>query len=213
MKFRYADAERYVDLDMENANTEVADGIKSLANALSGRTIIAPTRALAPKAPVAQAIPPVADQEEIQFPAHGEDEHEVEVEEEADSEPPSNGNGAGPKRDYNFKAPKFMDDLDLTKAAKPLADYVAEKNPTDIMDKYLVVIVWFKLHMKIDGVKIGHVFTAFSNLGWKSQMPESHSQPLRDLKAKRHYLTFDKEAGYKVNWQGEQYVEKMGATK
>ena len=34
VKFRYADSERYVDLDMEDANAEVADGIKSLANAL-----------------------------------------------------------------------------------------------------------------------------------------------------------------------------------
>jgi hypothetical protein len=206
VKFRYADAERYVDLDMENANAAVADGIKSLASALSGRTVMAPIRALTtPKVAVA---PPVDEQEEIQFPPQGQDEHEVE---EADSEPPPSGNGAGQKRVYNFKAPKFMDDLDLTKATKPLADYVAEKSPTEMLDKYLVVVVWFKLYLKIDGVKIGHVFTAFSNLGWKSQMPESHSQPLRDLKAKRHFLTFDKEVGYKVNWQGEQHVEKMGA--
>jgi hypothetical protein len=42
-------------------------------------------------------------------------------------------------------------------------------------------------------------------------MPVNHSQPLRDLKTNRHFLTKEKGAGYKVNWQRIQYVAKMGS--
>jgi hypothetical protein len=118
VKFRYADSERYVDLDMEDANAEVADGIKSLANALSGRQVIAPARTLvAPKATA--AAPPVVDQEEIQFPPHGEQVEEEDAEDVVSSGVPANGNGgSGPKRSYNFKTPTFLNELDITKAKK-----------------------------------------------------------------------------------------------
>jgi hypothetical protein len=214
VKFRYADAERYVDLDMENANAEVADGIKSLANALSGRTIITPVRALAaPKVAVAPPVPPVVDQEEIQFPPQGEDEHEVE-EEEADSEPPSNGNGSGQKRSYNFKAPTFLNDLDLSKGTKPLSEFIEAKDPTDVMDKYLVVAFWLQKYMSVEEVTVDHIYTVFDHLGWKGEMPVKPGKPLADLKSKRHVLTREQgAAGYKLNFKGEQYVENMGAKK
>jgi|HubBroStandDraft_5_1064220.scaffolds.fasta_scaffold54531_1 hypothetical protein len=213
VKFRYADSERYVDLDMDNANTQVADGIKSLANALSGRTIIAPARSLAaPK--TASPTAAVIDQEEIPFPPDGE---EVEDGGAADRthETTSNTNGgSGQKRSYNFKAPNFLNDLDISKATKPLSQFIADKSPTDVMDKYLVVIVWLKKHMGIEEVTVDHIYTIFDHLGWKAELPVKPSKPLSDLKSKRHVLTREPGAdGYKVNFKGEQYVEKMGTTK
>jgi len=213
VKFRYADAERYVDLDMENASAAVADGIKSLASALSGRTILAPARELAGPKIAAATVPTTVNQEEIQFPPQGE-QVEQDYAEEAGTEEASNGNGSGQKRAYNFKAPKFMDDLDLTKTKKPLAEYVSDKgNPTEMLDKYLVVAVWLKEHMGVDEFTIHHIYTCFDNLSWKAQMPVDHSQPLRDLKTKKHFLTKEKGTGYKVNWQGIQYVANLGAAK
>jgi hypothetical protein len=213
VKFRYADAERYVDLDMENANAEVADGIKSLANALSGRTIITPVRALtAPKAAVAPSVPPVVNQEEIQYPPPGEDEHEVE--EEADSKPPFSGNGSVQKRSYSIKAPTFLNDLDLSKGTKPLSEFIEAKNPTDVMDKYLVVGFWLQKYLSVEEVTVDHVYTVFDHLGWKGEMPAKPGKPLADLKSKRHMLTREQgTAGYKVNFKGEQHVENMGAKK
>jgi hypothetical protein len=206
VKFRYADSERYVDLDMENANAEVADGIKSLANALSGRQIISPPRALS--APKAGSAPPVVDQEEIPFPPHSEAEEETQEPGSADVS--DNSNGSGTKRNYNFKTPTFMNDLDVTKAKKDLNAFVAEKNPPDVMAKYLLIVYFLQKYMDIAEVKIDHVYTVFDILGWKTEMPSNPSIPLRDLKSKKHMLTREPGAeGYKLNFKGEQEVEKM----
>jgi hypothetical protein len=54
----------------------------------------------------------------------------------------------------------------------------------------------------------------FDILGWKTDMPLKASKPLADLKSKRHTLTREAGAeGYKLNFKGEQEVEKMRATK
>jgi hypothetical protein len=171
--------------------------------------MVQPSRTLAaPKTAAAAAPAPAIDQTEISFPT--EPEQEEQVEQETTEEEPSNGNGS--KRSYTFKAPKFLHDLDMTKATKPLADFMAEKgNPTEIMDRYVVIAVWLKDHMEVDEFKIDHIWTAYNALGWKAQFPENHSQPLRDLKSKKNFLTKEKGAGYKVSWPGEQYVAKMGA--
>ena len=52
VKFRYADTDRYFDLDVDNIRNEsgVVDGLKSIASALAGRNLtIAPNRALVGK--------------------------------------------------------------------------------------------------------------------------------------------------------------------
>lgn len=214
VKFRYADSERYVDLDMEDANAEVADGIKSLANALSGRQVIAPVRTLV--APKITAVAPAAlDQEEIQFPPHGERLDQEDIEDISSAAVPANGNGSGgAKRSYNFKTPTFLNDLDITKAKKRLQEFVAEKNPADVMNKYLVVVYWLQKYMDVAEITVDHVYTVFDILGWKTEMPLKVGKPLADLKSKRHMLTREPEAeGYKLNFKGEQEVEKMGATK
>ena len=51
VKFRYADDQRYFDLDVEGIKNEggVVDGLKSIANALAGRTLAGePRRTLPP---------------------------------------------------------------------------------------------------------------------------------------------------------------------
>ena len=211
VKFRYADSERYVDLDMENANAEVADGIKSLANALSGRQIISPARALSvPK--VGLTATPVVDQEEIPFPPNGDAEEETE--ESGTSEGSGNSNGSGTKRSYSFKTPTFLNELDVTKAKKDLKEFVGEKNPPDVMSKYLVVVYFLQKYMDVAEVTVDHVYTVFDTLGWKTEMPLKAGKPLADLKSKRHMLTREPNAeGYRLNFKGEQEVDKMGATK
>jgi hypothetical protein len=212
VKFRYADADRYVDFDMENVNSAVADGIKSLANALSGRHVSAPVRTLPAVRAASAIVTPVVDQEEIQFPPLQEEQPEQEDLSEVAAEEPEEANGTGSKRAYNFKAPTFMDELDLSKATEQLSDFMAEKgNPTETNDRYIAIAAWFKEHMNIEEFTIHHIYTAFVNLGWKAQVPVDHSQPLRSLKNKRHFLTKEKGGGYKVNFQGIQYVAKMGS--
>ena len=202
-----------MELDVEGGTADLVEGFKSFATALTrGVTPVgASTRALAaPKTVMAAAPAPAGDQHEVVFPPEVEQEPGGD-EQEQNVEVPINGNGS--KRSYNYRPPKFLDDLDLSKASKPVADFLAEKgNPTETNDRYVAVAVWLKEHLQIEEFTINHIYTVFDNLGWKGQMPVNHSQPLRDLKTKRHFLTKEKGAGYKVNWQGIQYVAKMGAS-
>ncbi|MGH7932212.1 MAG: hypothetical protein ACREQN_03485 [Candidatus Binataceae bacterium] len=196
---------RVIEFEIDGHDATLAEGIKAFTTALSHSAVIVTT----PKRP-ALPVPerpntPVAlDAEEPEPADTSTDGLEQEVAEEKSSN--------GQKRSYNYRPPKFMDDLDLTKGTKPLAEFIAEKgSPTEMLDRYLVVAVWLKKHLQIEEFTINHIYTAFDNLGWKAQMPPNHSQPLRDLKTKKHFLTKEKSGAYKVNWQGTQHVEKMGA--
>ena len=207
--------------DMEGSDEVMAEGFKAireLSASISHSTILPPALAGKPAlgAPKLEdapgAAPSTAVETEIEEPVEGTtiEGEDVDVDDDAEEET-SNGNG-GPKRTYTHKAPEFLHALDLSKAAKPLADFMAEKgNPTEIYDRYMVIAVWLKEQMAVNEFSIAHVWTAYNFLGWKSQMPENHSQPLRDLKSKKNFLTKEKGEGYKVSWPGEQYVAKMGA--
>jgi hypothetical protein len=209
VKFRYADSERFFDLDVDNIKNEtgVVDGLKSIANALAGRSL--PVQRVLPAAPKRPTQQVVVEDETPEL----EDVVE-ETEDDGQEEPTESGsNGAGPKRTYNYNPPKFLDNLDLTKASEPVAEFVAEKgDPTETNDRYIVVATWLNQQMSVEEFGINEIYTVFKNLGWQSSIPVNHSQPLRDLKTKRHFLTKEKGHGYKVNWAGLQYVGKMGAT-
>lgn len=203
--------------DMEGSDETMAEGFKAireLAASISRSTMLPP--ALAPKpalgAPKPEAGGGTAVEEVEEQPVQVEVE-DVEAEDEA-GETTSNGNGSGPKRTYNFKTPTFLNDLDVTKAKKDLKEFVAEKNPPDVMNKYLVIVYFLQKYMDIAEVTVDHVYTVFDTLGWKTEMPLKAGKPMADLKSKRHMLTREPNAeGYKLNFKGEQEVEKMGATK
>jgi len=205
-------------INLEGSEQVVMEGIKAFTSAMtkSGGILTAPiARPILPSSPTSKqkssAGAPVADQPdtseetpEEQIEVDGQEE----VEEPSDEAPP---NGTGPKRDYIFKAPNFLHDLDLRTADKPLSDFMAEKgNPTETMDRYIVIAVWFKDHMNTAEFKIDHIWTAYNALGWKAQFPANHSQPLRDLKKKK-FVTKEKGSDYKVGWLGEQHVAGLNA--
>jgi hypothetical protein len=199
----------------EGGDEVIAQGFKAitdLTNAIKASGVLPPAtrvRSLAPATDAAgkgaAAVIEQTEEEEVEVP-------EAQIEEETDDEveaTPVNGNT--PKRNYNFKKPKFLNDLEINKASKPLAEFVKEKNPTDQLDKYLVVVVWLITYMQVPEVTIDHVYTVFDILGWNGEMPTNPSIPLRDLKSKKLMLTREPDAeGYKVNFKGEQHVENMG---
>jgi hypothetical protein len=204
--------------DMEGNDDTMAEGFKAireLAASISRNMILPATLASkpafgAPKTDAAADLP-VEEGEAEEQQVHTEVEN---VEIEGAELSASNGNSSSTKRTYNFKTPTFMNDLDVTKAKKSLTAFVTEKNPPDVLAKYLMVVYFLQKYMDIAEVKVDHVYTVFDTLGWKSEMPSNPSIPLRDLKSKKHMLTREPGAeGYKLNFKGEQEVEKMGATK
>jgi len=202
---------------VEGNDSVLADGFKAirdLTEAMKHSGVLAP-------APRARAVlssgsvtPKVETSKAEVFEAEQPDEpvelavEDVEAAEQEQT--PTNGNATVPKRNYSYKTPKFLNDLDITKANKDLKEFVTEKNPSTVTAKYLAIVYWLQKYMDVPEVTIDHVYTIFDILGWKTDIPSNPSVPLRDLKSKTHTLTREPGAeGYKLNFKGEQEVEKM----
>ena len=209
VKFRYADRERYFDLDVDGIKHEsgVVDGLKSIANALAGRTIASTGGRGLPAKPASTGA--------VVTPPPQEDglNEEQPFEEEADTATTTEGDDNAaqrPRKKYVPKAPTLLSDLDLSSGQISLQNFANEKNPTELSDKYLVVATWFKEQMKMDEINIDHIFTAFRTLDWK--MPDDPGSIFRALKHKKQY--FDKgegTGGYKVTFLATNYVANMGS--
>jgi hypothetical protein len=207
IKFRYMDSERVVDFSVENmTGVAVTDGLHSIANALAGRTL--PRAGQNPKRTLA-AAPAVEVEEGVETPAEESSEQEVleaEQEEIEEQETPK------PKRVQKPKAPKLLGTPKLTDAKVPLEDFMKQKNPDAMWDKYAVVAVWYKQEFQITEISIDHIFTAFKHLGWESQLPTDISTPLKNLTYKRQWFDAGGEKStFAINWLGESEVGKMGA--
>jgi hypothetical protein len=204
---------RVIEFELHGRNATVSEGIKAITEAISGHPVV---NVAEPKRPALPAVSRVEHKtttlEAEEF--NHQDTAASEVEAEEAETPAQSSNGAGAKRSYSFKAPTFLNDLDLTKAKKPLDDFIAQKSPGDVIDKYLVVAFWLQKYMDVEEVTVDHIYTVFDHLGWKGEMPVKPGKPLADLKSKRHVLVREEgAAGYKLNFKGEQYVENMGAKK
>lgn len=119
-------------INLEGDAQVVMEGIKAFTSAMSksGTILTAPVaRPVLPSAPAGKpkssAAATVVDQTET--PAEiAEEPTEVDQEEEVEGATRTS-NGSGPKRDYTFKAPNFLHDLDLRTANVQLSEFVAEK--------------------------------------------------------------------------------------
>jgi hypothetical protein len=176
---------RVIEFELHGRNATVSEGIKAITEAISGRPVVVaePRRPALPSVPApVHAAPAVSETEEAE-------EQQVEPAEERDEDEDQDEPSNGAKRNYNYRPPKFLDDLDLSMASKPVAEFMAEKgNPTETNDRYIVVAVWLKEHMKVETFTINHIYTVFDNLGWKGQIPVNHSQPLRDFEDQAAFL-------------------------
>ena len=214
IKFRYMDSERVVDFSVENmAGDSVTDGLHSIANALAGRTL---PRGGAPTPPKRTLAGTTVDVEpEIETPEQEEKLEQEEVETAGDEEEAGDA-PAKPKKVPKPKAPKLLATPVLSEAKVPLADFMAQKGPTEMMDKYAVVAVWYKEQFQITEMNIDRIFTAFKHLGQESQLPTEIIKPLSNLAYNRKWFDKNKTPGnFTINWVGEDNVGKMkpGATK
>lgn len=215
-RFRYMDSNRQFEVSADNVDGEnLLEGFRHVANAISGRTIAAPAPKLLKTSVGGGAPTRVSEDEEevmrtgtLQFPDAPIDEREEEEEETEAAE-------STPKPKRKPKAPKVLTDINLTTAKVSLADFMQQKgNPTEMMDKYSVVAVWYKQEFTITDMTIDRIFTAFNHLGWESQLPTDVEKPLKNLTYQKQW--FQKAEGpgaYEIIWTGEDAVNKMGAVK
>jgi hypothetical protein len=218
-RFRYMDSNRQFEIQADNvAGEALLEGFQHVANTIAGRALpAAPTPKLLKKtAGATEVLDPkddeeALDQQPILFPVEPVEETSEEVEDDKDD----NGNDK-PKKVVKFKAPTLLSGLNLAAATLPLTDFMKQKNPDAMWDKYAVVAVWLKEQFKIADISIDHIFTAFKHLGWESQLPTDISKPLKNLTYNRKWFDVGKDKGtYAINWLGESEVGKMsvGATK
>jgi hypothetical protein len=204
---------RLVEVDVDGGTAELAEGFKSFAAAFTRTTgVPATSRVLAAPKPPATTSTAVSDEPQPEEESIT-DTSEAEPDATERHEPVANGTDR-PKRRTAPKAPRFLSDLDLTKAGVQLADFAQERSPDGDMDKYAVIAVWFKQQLGVDEITIDHIFTAYGALGWQAQLPDDPSQTFRNLKSNKNWVdTGSKRGAYKVNWNGESAVNKMGAAK
>jgi hypothetical protein len=158
------------------------------------------------------AAPATEVEAEVETPEEEAPEQEVLGAEEP--EPEDNG-APKPKKVVKLKAPKVLSTPNLTEAKVPLADFMKQKNVTDMMDRYAVVAVWYKVQFQIEDMDIDRIFTAFKVLGMESLLPTDVEKPLKNLTYTKTKQWFDKHKTkprtYVINWVGESEVGKMGA--
>lgn len=208
---------RWLELDVSGGTAEIAEGFRSLAAALRSN---GGTRATLSPAEVKVSAPtPVA----VVDPDSGPDQDEAHTaapENSAVAAEPSEARASSSetedrRRRSAPKAPRFLNDLDLTKTTLQLSAFVEQKNnPAGDMERYAVIAVWFKEQLGIPEITIDHIFTAYKALGWQAQLPPDLGQTFRNLKSNKNWFDRGSERGsYKINWNGETAVAKMGAPK
>jgi hypothetical protein len=218
-RFRFMDSSRQFEVQADNIDGEnLLEGFRHVANAIAGRTSVVETarrlsKNAGPAAP-AEVLDPTEDEETLEqplpFPAPERADEREEEEEQEEVGP------VGERKQRSApRAPKFLDELNLTTAKVSIEDFVKVKNPDNDVDKYTVIAVWYKQHFNTEEFSIDHIFTAYDKLGWRAQMPgPDPSQTLRNLKNNKNWLVSGSKRGlYKVNWNGEDAVNKMGAAK
>lgn len=206
---------RVIEFEIDGGNDTLAEGMKALTTALSkSGAVIAPApRPLAsPKQIKSPAVVAVGDPEQEEASESGEG---VELESEAGTQPEqesTNGDNRPKKPRPAPRAPKFLSELNLTTASVKLADFISQKNPNTVKDKFLVIAEWFKEYMQTPEITLDHVFTAYDHLGWKAQLPNGYmGQPLIDLRLDNLLDKGEKRGSYKINWNGTTAVTKMGS--
>lgn len=181
-------------LEAEVAEGDFSDVVQAITNALrpqgSARPAVAQLRTISPQDEVADVL------------------EESDAAEPAANEVPAVNSNRPPRKPYIKKVQVL--DLDLKSGDMPLAEFVREKGPSSLNERYLVIAYWFKHYRQTNKISANHVYTAYKKVGWGTDIKDM-SQPFRDLKkGGRGSL----EGGeFVINHLGEDVVEKLGASK
>jgi hypothetical protein len=204
--------------DVEGNHDVLTKGLEALTQAMSkGGVVLGPApaakRALLPKGAGTSPATAVIDNDQIEANEEAFAPELAEPEAAIDDEHETSQNGNGdekPKKVRKPKAPKVLDTPKLNEAKVPLQDFMDEKQPDDMMDKYAVVAVWLKEQFNVEEISMDHIFTAFKYLGKQSELPTDVAKPLNNLLHSRKWMDKGNNAGmFKLNWVGEDAVGKM----
>ena len=119
---------------------------------------------------------------------------------ETEPTPPASKTPAKPRK-FNFIS-EISDN-----ATTPLKDFVAQRSPSEINDRYLVVCLWLQTAAEFEVFTPDHVWTCFRMMEWK--MLTDFTQPMRLLKSKKSYFDTPKKGEWKLNPHGLEVAQAI----
>lgn len=200
---------RIIEFELEGSDASLQESLKSITAALSRPTIVHATagrpqqRLSGMKASTAELVNGNGEQaEDLEFV------EEVESEEEVVPVP------AAPKklRKPTKVATPSLVDVRFDDETPKFAEFVAQKDPKNDMQRYLCAAFWLKTYKGINEVSVDHMYTAYKVMGWA--LPAIPVQPMRELAATRdkRFSKGAEKGHYAINHVGEGFVTtKMGS--
>lgn len=184
---------RFVMVEAEIAEGDVASITQAISNALRGPAPIAMQRLPSPS----KTPSPETNGADVSEP-------EIEAEDQSASAIPQ-----PPRPRAQRRAAPIPKVIGIDMNAEPtLQSYAAKTNPKSNHKRYLTIAAWLHEHRNIDAITADHVYTCYRHVGWPTNIPD-FAQPLRELK---HKQLFTSEAGkYSINHLGLTQAAKNGA--
>jgi hypothetical protein len=101
-------------------------------------------------------------------PAKVEDPPKKRAARQSAAAPVGESDGSQPKRKGNSKKQSFtlLKDLDLYSSNPKLADFAADKAPSTVVEKAVLLVYWFVHHGNVSPVTIDMVYTGFKDRNW-----------------------------------------------
>jgi hypothetical protein len=185
---------RFVMVDAEIAEGDIASVTQAIQNALRGPAPIALQRLPSPSKTSPQ---------DIDGAAVSEPELETEAEEAVVSP-------EVPRQRSQRRAAPTPRVIEIDMTTEPtLQSYALRTNPKSNHKRYLTIAAWLHEHRKIDTITADHVYTCYRHVGWPASIPD-FAQPLRELKHKQ-FFTSPETGKYSINHLGLSQAAKNGA--
>ena len=188
---------RVIEFELDGSNQTLRDSIRDIVGAIG-------------RAPQLQRTPPKltgsSRQTDDEQPDDAPDFNSGAAEESSESEDSEDlTQERSPRKRSRPRTPKPVN-VDLRKREVPLKAFLASA-PEPVEKRYVLIAYWFKKHADTPVVSMDHIYTAYMEMGWTSQLSSDVGQPLRKLKSDG---VFDKaEGGYTLNHLGEGRAEDM----
>jgi hypothetical protein len=180
-------------LKFKGSGETVRKGVDAVTQAIAalGGPATVVTRHVNGRKP-AQLAAPAADTIDTEVVQEDEDT-ELETEEQ-ETETPAGTKGQTKPRKFEFVS-TVSDN-----AKTPLKDFIAQRGPTEINDKYLVACLWLQTEAGFDVFTPNHVWSCFQIMDWKKLA--DFTQPMRLMKSKKSYFDSPKRGEWKLNAHG-----------
>lgn len=206
---------RFIEFEVEGGNNAIADGLRSVAAALTrSNTTVELKQITSPPTGSAASLPGNAAGRTQAAPQTGDLFAEPAVPVDpitmgvaADDNPADSDDSQGskPKVKRYYPNCKLVPTLNIESGSVSLSALVAEKKPKTVAEKYMVCAFWLKHHQAIEWFTNDHIYTCFQGIKWTP--PKDVGQPLRDMKNKS-FVQNDK-SEWSLHSNGESAVNRL----